>query len=564
VASLVGVAAAGAFGAATVDALATGDAAVYARSIADRNLCETTVHVGYYLLGMAATPMLPFPPDRSLNVLSAMCGAATVACVWLLAVGYTRRASAGVAAVAVLCCNDLFVREALFAEVYGPQLAFCTAAVLLWMRGRAIVAGLTLSAAALISPTALLLLPAMIVMRPGAWLTTAAGTGRATGATPCSNTNSRDGGARGAMRLRRPLQRGPRFADAIRLAVAGLTPWLAVAAWHYEDYALGPRGILKAFGASLSFYEAASKEWSELLYGFLSCLPWVAFGVWFTAATRRYRCWIGGIALAWILGLTLGERYPDVPLQLPLYALLCVTAGIGFDATFRASAASVRLRRLAAACPAAGVVLVAWMRGPQGDEYLAGAAPMTLIAVASLAAIVCLTMVWSPRRPMFTAAPAVLGLAVCVGLSTQVVLTRVRDRRADHVAFKRACLELRDAAGPEYVVLSEWSRGILFEHYVFGDAYTRYWINMEWLRGEWGESVTQRAQDRWREAIEQRQEVWLFSGFDEAISELAAAEYEMTPFRMFLRATATPWAQPPPAGSGAERSQEKEQGGRRP
>jgi hypothetical protein len=48
-----------------------------------------------------------------------------------------------------------------------------------------------------------------------------------------------------------------------------------------------------------------------------------------TRSAERWRFAVG-IAILWPLGFVFGERYQDVPVQLPFYAMLAVAAGVGF------------------------------------------------------------------------------------------------------------------------------------------------------------------------------------------------------------------------------------------
>ncbi len=92
------------------------------------------------------------------------------------------------------------------------------------------------------------------------------------------------------------------------------------------------------------------------------------------------------------------------------------------------------------------------------------------------------------------------------------------------VEFRDTVLELNKTASPGYLVVSEWSQGILFEHYALGTRYTGSWLRVTWLEEDWGMKM-------WRDAINAGRQIWLLEEYPSLLLELRDAGYAIEPFR---------------------------------
>jgi len=483
------------FAALAPNALETGDAATYAQSIATGNLGETTIHLGYYLLGIVVTPLIPLPADRSLNIVSAACGGLSVLSIFLIAHLISGKKHVALVATLLLLTHDMFIRHALYAEVYLPQTSFLLLAILLWLRNRPILTGAAFAMSVLITPSAVFAVPCLVILRP----------------------------------QRRALSLMGLTAAA--LLVIAILP-------NYQDFFFGPRNLLRASRAAFSPIHALNKEGVELLFGFFASLPLITCGIVAAAVRPRFR--VPGLAVAslWLVSLLLGERFTDVPVQLPTYAVLCLLGGLGFSLlpALPRKRRWARLLPLLALLSSAAVVLL--IRCSARGAYVAANLPLSVVATVVVLALPLVMLSGRsrpPRRQRILSVAAVVAAAAV--LNTWIIYARGLERRNDVVAFRDTVMEMHRIADPDYVAISEWSRGILFEHYVFGRSYTDHWINMEWLRGEWGEQRQSESAQTLRRAVDAGTELWLFRPYPELETVLVDRGYRIEPYRTLLRAT---------------------------
>jgi len=264
-----------------------GDAPVYAERIDNIVLNDTTIHIGYYLLGILVTRARPLGTPLALNILSALAGALCVALAGSIAYTITGRLSATFAAAAALMCLPVFLENAVFAEIYVVELVFFMAAVQLALLDHAIAAGVAYGCAILITPSAVLCAPFFALLRP---------------------------------KLRFVLIGAATTAAVTAIAVLP----------HIHDYLWGGIGLLNMQAPDTTMGTTPAKELRELGgVRFALLAVFSAVGIWVVAASpkRRHLAW--AIGALWLVPFLVGERYADVPVQLPLYAMLAVMAGVG-------------------------------------------------------------------------------------------------------------------------------------------------------------------------------------------------------------------------------------------
>lgn len=439
--------------------LRNGDSVQYAHLIAAHDFSQMTIHVGYYLLGAFSFGLLPLSIDASLSIINCFFGAMTVALVCLMGRLLGGRLAVGVLASAILLTNAMFVLESIYAEVYVSHLFFVLLALVGWLLGRPILTGVAYAAAHLISPSAVFLLPALVILRPNV-----------------------------GMLLR-----------------AGLTASILVVpvvAWHLGDYV---GGLLYAAGHSWMIEEAISKEAHELFTGFLACLMFLTAGIAAAVKLRKLRPVVVALLATWLAAFLLGEKTYDVPVQLPVYAWMAVIAAIGADRLM--SRHHAMLRTGIVACM--GVALILSLGLPALSPFGARAK-----VVAALAAVItggCALFVRGPvLGPTARRIPVAAGLVVPIALNALVAVAAVRTENEHAVGLRQTVAYMDEVAPPGYLVIAAYDQGMLYEHYVYNLLFTGRWLHPEWLLAEkgWGLRYQVQARERWRETIGARGEVW--------------------------------------------------------
>lgn len=366
-------------------ALSNGDAALYAQQIRDLDFAHRTVHLGYYLIGIPFIHLLPLPADYALNLINCFYGALCVSALFLITVLITKSIQASFIACLLLITNHLFASNAVCAEVYVPQLFFFLLLIALLLVNKPITAGFSCAISCLITPSAIFGLATLIPFR----------------------------------RNRQLL---------FRFMITALAAILFMVSSNFSDYIMGGRGLLKASHASLSIGAAFLKEYREFFCGILWYLPFLLAGVVETIRCRKYHVWGMSIFIIWLLTFIAGERFGDVPVQLPCYALICMIGGLGFNAVLKLFYEKSRIIT-------AGVYFF---------------------------------------------------LILAVTLSGLITRDRLRESIAEHQEYRDTVFALRHAAQPGFIALGPWTQGVLLEHYLYGKSYAGVWINTEWLTGTWG------------------------------------------------------------------------------
>jgi len=424
------------FAVASPRALPNGDAALYLQHILALDVSQRTTHIGYYLVGIPFIHFLPCAPDYSLNLMSCLCGALCASLLFAITAFITRSRFISLLACFILVTTNVFAHNAVFAEVYMPQLLFFLLALHLLQRNSPIAGGASYALSFLITPSALF---GLAMLFP----------------------------------FRRNKKQLPRFIAAFLLLT------IIIVVPHLSDYVSGGRGLLKASHAAMSADKAFIKEYREFFAGMLWYLPFLLAGCIDFMKNKMTRDW--GIALfsMWLITFAAGERFGDVPVQLPAYAFICVIAASGMKALLYASRHKSRL----------------------------------------FAAAVCIY--------------CLLALTVS-GVMTGKHISMTAARLTE---YRNSILALKQAACPGYLAAGEWTQGILFEHYLYGTSYTGLWLNTECLAGEWGSRMREESEDKLQQALLAGREMWLLN-YDAALfSRLTERGYLIEPFQSIYRAT---------------------------
>jgi hypothetical protein len=274
-----------------------GDGAVYNEQIERGIVGMRTTHVGYILCGIVAHALSPFDTDGTMNVVCLAFAAAGGAAMFMIARGLG--ASRSVAAVAPLMAFGIqaYLRGAVLAEVDVVACSLVLIAVALWLQGKVAKAGVAFGAAMLVTPITAMSIPMLLL-----------------------TTRER----RYARRRWSTHLRDVAVFGAVSLAV--YAP-LAIVFWH--DYWYGGRGLLHAPREPWSVEHQVARSIQFLTS---SAGPWLALGVGALVAGIATGAPPSlGVSAALVLAATVGERFLDVPVQLPqlcvLAALVVVVAG---------------------------------------------------------------------------------------------------------------------------------------------------------------------------------------------------------------------------------------------
>jgi hypothetical protein len=332
--------------------------------------------------------------------------------------------------------NPLFTSNAVFAEVYGAQLFFFLLSIVLLLYNKPVFAGIFYAVSFLITPSAIFGL-AMLV----------------------------------PFRKERPL--------LIRFAISALIIIIAIVSPVASDYFIGGRGLLKASRSSLTISAALFKEYREFFSTMLWYVPLLIAGAIEMIRYRRYRDWGLTIFCIWLFTFVAGERFGDVPVQLPSYALMCIMVGLGFHSVINFFHDKSRM------------------------------------VTASVYFYLIISVAWS-------------------GISSR---NQIMSTGARLETYRETVYALKHAAQPDFIAVGPWTEGILFEHYLYGASYTSMWINQEWLSGIWGDAKRVQSREALNRAILSGKEIWLLKQDASLFSALQERGYRINPFLTVFRAS---------------------------
>jgi len=423
----------------SANALINGDAALYVQQIVHLDFAQRTIHLGYFLLGSPFIHLLPLPPDYALNLMSCFFGALCTVLIYLIACTTTQNHRVAFIAVLVLLTNYLFVVNAVFAEVYVPQLFFFLLAVQCVLLQKAIPAGLSFALSFLITPSALFGLPSLLLLQ-------------------------RD--KRAMLQLTTP---------AFIVVLLALLP-------NADDYFVGGRGLLKAVRIDLALDRAFLKEGRELFNNLFCYAPFLLAGSVYIMRNKRLHALGGALISLWFFSFIFGEKFGDVPVQLPTYVLLSLVGGIGF-------------------------------------QYL---------------------LDFRHGKRTFITSTLYLLLIFCLSITGLFTFRRIEETRHTLIDYRDTAHEINQRAHHDYLVVGEWTQGILFEHYIFQRPYTDVWINTEWLSGDWGQRMQKASKTKLHDARASGREIWLLGNDSSLIPDLHEQGYVIEPFRSCYRARLNP------------------------
>lgn len=320
--------------------LQNADTAVYNDQIDARDLGGRTTHIGYMALGVLFRALIPGQTDRVMNAMTLILGVAGLYAVYAASYRLCRSSLGGLLAAASVAAIPVYLKGMLLSEVDVPLAAFVAIAFCFALHERVILAATAYGCAMLISPLGgLSLAPVLIAVT---W--------------PLGTRNN----------LATWLRRFMLFA-AVSVAIYG-----SVVVPHWQEYIYGGRGLLHAprRAFNLAAHARRSLHFAERELGPM-------LGLWLLASASALRRKLYGLVLGGLLAvavaLTFGERFVDVPVQLPTALLLAPWLGF---------VVATQQRALNGALALASAALIAqW-----GSEAFLGTSALVARATAERAA----------------------------------------------------------------------------------------------------------------------------------------------------------------------------------
>jgi hypothetical protein len=242
----------------------------------------------------------------------------------------------------------------------------------------------------------------------------------------------------------------------------------------HQYYFFGSRGLFEAASRPFDIKWALNKEGREIVSGFFLCIPLLVTGLLEIFGRKQLRPFAFALLILWLATLFSAEKISDVSPQLPVYAMLCVVGGLGVGLILRISNNRVYIK-FAAYAAVIAVIFVVFINGFNAFKKI---------------------------------------------LASNKYRTEYRD----------TVMRISKIAAPDYLVVSRWNRGVLFEHYAFQKSFTPRWINLEWLAGFWGRDKTNEASERLEQAIAAHRQIWLLEEQPHFIAILFRRGYKITKF----------------------------------
>ncbi len=277
--------------------LQNGDSAVYLDQIARGDFSIRTSHIGYMAWGWLAKQLIPLPLETAMNLVCLLHASLAAWAMWMLSRLYGANKSLLWMAPLFAFTLPALLRSAVMSEVDTIQTAWILLSLWLYLSQRPAWAGPPFAMAMLVSPLSSLSLPLFLFLTP-----------------PASQSP--------VPAKERSL--GPWLRRVSFFAASSLLVYLPVVVAVAEDYFQGPRGVFTAPHHPFDLVAQLQRSLFFYLANGLLLLPFLFLmlaELLFGASLHRHR------RVAWVLlgtfGLMVlaGERFDDVPVQLPL---LCV------------------------------------------------------------------------------------------------------------------------------------------------------------------------------------------------------------------------------------------------
>ena len=246
-----------------------------------------------------------------------------------------------------------------------------------------------------------------------------------------------------------------------------------------------------------------------------------------------------GIALLalWVVNLLFGEKFGDVPVQLPGYVLLCLAGGLGAHLLLRISdkrRCATILSAIILSALTAAVILIETTGISGKTRTLAEVArllPKWFLIASVLYAVSCMLVAMLPPLRRIRAQIILVGAVVfAVSINGFVAFSKIAQLNNYHNGYRNSVIEVSNVTGPNYFLIGHWSQYILFEHYLFQESYTPYCdrINIRGLARPAGGQKQSEAHKKLNEAVVARRQILLLGNYSGLSRALQRFGYKVT------------------------------------
>lgn len=479
--------------------LATGDAVVYEKQILSLDFSYTTIHLGYFILAAPFLYVFKSSPDYVLNLANCFFGSLSVVVVYLIASTVFRKQFIGIASGLLLFTNYLFVLNSIYAEVYISQSFLLLLTFYLLLCRRVIVAGLIYALAVLVTPSSLFFAPLYLLISPN----------------------------------KRTL---------VYFVGTAFSVVAVILAPNLNDYLYGGRGLLRATDTQVVIHNAFLKELYEVYFGLFAIVPFVFTGFFLILREKRLRIFILALSASWCMVFIFGERFGDVPAQLPNYAFLCILGARGISSIMDISSLKSKIVYVFLPITLSFILLLLLDISIAAEAIkIAEVAISEKVWIANLfvfALIAVVSLLKNQINNLYSNVPT-LFLALVLGINAFWVYKLVNLKNTSLLHYRDTVLRVDQFAAPDYIVVGSWNEGILFEHFVFQKTYTGRWISTEFLYGE-PDATEPATKDQWQNVIEQRNEIWILGYYPVVFDRLEKEGYVIEPFEGVYHAYVSP------------------------
>ncbi len=476
-----------AFASLSTEALINGDTAVYLQQMKNLNFSNRSVHIGYYLLGAGFIHILPGSDDRAINLMNCFLGALSIMLLYLITFIICHRHLVALISGLFLLTHYIFLENSIYAEVYTPQICFLLLSLLWWLLDRPFVAGLSFAIGFLITPSTVFALPLFFILRP---------------------------------RLR-PLVLF--CATILAIAVAAIFP-------VYRDYFFGGRGLLKAAHAPVDISQALRKEGGEIFFSLFLCILFVLIGLIEIFRQKRFRPL--GIALLalWIANLLFGEKFSDVPVQLPTYVLLCLVGGLGFHLLLRISNNKPYGTILSGIILASLMITVILIKTKKTPAQVSAFLPTWFLVMIVACMVLCILVTVLTKFRRIQAQVGIISAVIFV-IATNgfIAFAKMKVMSNYHTGYRNTIIEIGRAVGPDHLIIADFSRAKLFEHYLSPRPLPSY-LNINALMGKAGKEHQLETVRKLDEALAARRQIWVLGNYSGLLRGLQQSGYKIDRF----------------------------------
>jgi len=262
----------------------------------------------------------------------------------------------------------------------------------------------------------------------------------------------------------------------VQFSIAAFLPFLLFVSVYFSDYFFSGRGVIRSLALGMSWGDSLQKGLFQIKANFLPMSLFIGLGGVQWLLSRHDSS--SRVAIATLLSFVvtlLADKTVHPTAQLPTCTLLAILGGMGF-----------------------------W---------------------------------WLTRQPLFRTKLKSLLLYLLsfllIGINFGGHLERTFDFVESVRQYKHLCLEVNRVAAEGYIAISGWSRGMLFERYVYGKSYTGRWLAYEWI-----DVKGHPHQRRWQQVLEEgRKEIWILERPTKSIlDQLSEHGYQMERYGEVWRA----------------------------